>query len=132
RSFIRESCGLELRRGDAKTINFGLIYGMGVAKLARSLGLSRQEADEMFMNYHLAVPYAKETMSQCSDEASLLGFITTVMGRRSRFDLWEPSQWSENKYPPLPLHKAQQVYGFGIRRAMTHKALNRRLQGGAA
>lgn len=132
RRMILELTGVELIRSSAKNINFGLIYGMGQGKLGRTLGLSQQEAEGLFESYHAGAPFVKATMDACIQEASLLGYITTVMGRRSRFDLWEPFEWSRDKLPPLPLHRAQQSYGLMIKRAMTHKALNRRLQGGAA
>lgn len=124
--------GRKIDRKPIKNINFGLIYGMGVAKLARSLGLSEKEGRELFAAYHEAAPFAKATMEQCSNEAQAYGIITTVLGRRSRFDSWEPIEVDyDDRKPALPYHVALMRYGQ-IKRAMTHKALNRRLQGGAA
>jgi len=117
-------------RRPIKNINFGLIYGMGVAKLASDLGLTPQQGKELFAAYHRGVPFAKATMDQCSEEALRTGAITTILGRKSRFDLWEPTRWDANTVP-LPYERAIVTYG-SIRRAYTHKALNRRLQGSAA
>jgi DNA polymerase-1 len=122
--------GQKIDRKTIKNINFGLIYGMGVGKLARSLGLSEAEGKKLFAAYHEAAPFAKATMEACSNEANALGVISTVLGRRSRFDNWEPLAY-EDRRPGLPYHRALQQYGQ-IKRAGLHKALNRKLQGGAA
>lgn len=129
---VQDFTGQKIDRKPIKNINFGLIYGMGVDKLARSLGLSEREGRKLFAAYHEAAPFAKATMEQCSNEAQAYGIITTILGRRSRFDSWEPVEVDyKNRAIPLPYHKALMRYGQ-IKRAMTHKALNRRLQGGAA
>lgn len=122
----------EIDRKPIKTINFGLIYGMGIPKLLASLNLSETEGEAFFEAYHAAAPYAKATMEDCTDEANRFGMVTTIMGRRSRFDLWEPDQWNNGERSvALPYWQACQEYGE-IRRAMLHKALNRKLQGSAA
>ncbi len=118
------------RRKPTKTINFGLIYGMGTEKLGEDLNLTKQQSKELFAAYHAAVPFAKATMDAATKEAQDTGAITTILGRKSRFDLWEPLRWGEDTIA-LPLHEAILRYG-SIRRAHTHKALNRRLQGSAA
>lgn len=117
-------------RRPIKNINFGLIYGMGVDKLAGDLGLNRAEGKALFAAYHKGVPFAKATMDACAEEAQQSGIITTILGRRSRFDLWEPSRWGDDTVA-IPYEQAILRYG-SIRRAYTHKALNRRLQGSAA
>jgi DNA polymerase-1 len=117
-------------RKPIKTINFGLIYGMGAPKLARSLGLSPSVGKTLFGNYHRAVPFAKATMDFFSNEAKRTGIITTILGRKSRFDLWGPAEWEADS-PGLPLNAAILKYG-NVGRAYTHKALNRKLQGSAA
>jgi DNA polymerase I-like protein with 3'-5' exonuclease and polymerase domains len=117
-------------RRPIKNINFGLIYGMGVDKLSGDLGLTRTQGKELFAAYHKGVPFAKATMDACSGEAQTTGAITTFLGRKSRFDFWEPTKWNADTIP-LPYDQAIMRYG-SIRRAHTHKALNRRLQGSAA
>lgn len=124
--------GQHIDRKPIKNINFGLIYGMGQAKLSRSLGLSEKAGAALFAAYHEAAPFAKATMDACSAEAQATGTITTVLGRRSRFDFWEPLETNYvDRAAALPYQIAILKYGQ-IKRAMTHKALNRRLQGGAA
>jgi len=119
------------QRKPIKNINFGLIYGMGVDKLSRSLGMSAAEGKALFKLYHKAVPFAKKTMEWCADEAISTGVVRTIGGRCSRFDLWGPAGWGEGGIP-LPYGLAQAKYGNSIERAYTHKALNRKLQGSAA
>lgn len=129
---ILGSTGIELDRKPAKTINFGLIYGMGQDKLGRSLHLDSKATAQLFEAYHTGAPFAKATMAACSEEASLTGVIQTYLGRKSRFDLWEPGGWGrKEKAAALPLREALLRYGK-IKRAYVHKALNRKLQGSAA
>lgn len=126
---VKRITGLIIPRPKIKNINFGLLYGMGKAKLTQMLQIATREADEMFNAYHEGNPYVSATMDAAAREVNISGHITTIMGRRSRFDLWEPRDGSGNG---LPLEKAVMVYGQTIRRAHTHKAINRRLQGSAA
>jgi DNA polymerase I-like protein with 3'-5' exonuclease and polymerase domains len=119
-----------LDREPTKNINFGLLYGMGVPKLLRMLGIERGPGLRMFDAYHAGAPYVQDTMDATADEANRLGYVTTILGRRSRFDFWVPSDYNENAVP-LPLEQAVRQYGT-IKRAYLHKAINRRLQGSAA
>jgi DNA polymerase I-like protein with 3'-5' exonuclease and polymerase domains len=58
--------------------------------------------------------------------------MTTILGRRSRFDLFEPvGRYGDDRAPGLPFEQAVRFYGR-VQRGMTHKALNRKLQGSAA
>ncbi len=127
---IKQLTSFELARKPAKNINFGFIYGMGEGKLARSLGLDKKTATRLFEAYHTGIPFAKATMEATAAEAERLGYITTILGRRSRFDLWEPADWRGERKPGLPYTLAVQQYG-NVKRAYLHKALNRRLQGSA-
>lgn len=127
---ISTPAGRKEARRPIKNINFGLIYGMGVPKLSRDLGLTVKAGRSLFAAYHKAVPFAKNTAEACSNEAKAQGVITTILGRKSRFDLWGPAEYSEDSVG-LPLELALLKYGR-IERAYSHKALNRRLQGSAA
>ena len=130
---IYAQTGIKLDRKPAKTINFGLIYGMGKDKLGHSLHLNKRNTTHLFDAYHEGAPFARATMAACSDEALSTGIVKTVLGRRSRFDLWEPGGRGKNeKSRALPLREALYLYGANIRRAYAHKALNRKLQGSAA
>jgi DNA polymerase I-like protein with 3'-5' exonuclease and polymerase domains len=123
----------EIDRRQVKTINFGLTYGMGENKLQHSLNLSHSAAKGLFRAYHRGVPFVKATMQATMNEANKLGYITTVFGRRSRFDKWVQRDWSEDiEQISLPHSAALAKWGPNIQRAYIHKALNRRLQGSAA
>lgn len=122
-----------IERKPIKNINFGLLYGMGEPKLARQIGIAKDVAKQIFAAYHQGNPYVKATMDQASNEAQLHGFITTILGRRSRFNMWEPRQINYNdRARPLTYDLAIKNYGCDIQRCHTHKAINRRLQGSAA
>lgn len=133
RTLVHEQTSILLDRKPIKTINFGLIYGMGVPKLAASLGLTPAKGKELFAAYHRGAPFAKATMEACSAEANNTGVISTILGRRSRFDLWESGEWGDSGDDAFALPYDQAVRKWrNPRRAYTHKALNRRLQGSAA
>jgi DNA polymerase I-like protein with 3'-5' exonuclease and polymerase domains len=129
-AIIRELTGYELDRKPAKNINFGLIYGMGILKLLRTLGLDKREGKILFEAYHSALPYVRKTMEAIADEANRTGIITTILGRRSRFELYEPASYGVEG-PALPYELAIRRYGM-VKRAHIHKGLNRKLQGSAA
>jgi DNA polymerase I-like protein with 3'-5' exonuclease and polymerase domains len=117
-------------RKQAKDINLGLFYGMGKNKLAEQLGLEYEEAQELFKQYHSKVPFVKEINDYCVNRASNRGVIRTVLGRRCRFDKWEPNRYGISK--PLSYEDAFAEHGRAIRRAFTYKALNKLIQGSAA
>lgn len=129
-ALVEEKTGMFIERKPIKNINFGLIYGMGLDTLAKGLGLTKSKAKELFAAYFDAMDFAKPTMESAIAEAQATGVITTILGRKSRFNLWEPKGWGKRSFP-LPLEKAIMQYG-DVKRAETHKALNRRLQGSAA
>lgn len=130
---VYDKTALRIERGPIKNINFGLLYGMGKPKLARQIGVARDVADQLFAAYHAGAPYVQATMASAAEEAQSLGYITTIMGRRSRFDLWEPKRINyDDRDTALPYDAALRQYGSNIQRAFTHKAINRRLQGSSA
>lgn len=69
------------RRG-AKTINFGLIYGMGPQKLARELSISVNQAKEFIARYFEKLGTLKAFYETLVEDALLRGFVTTLAGRR--------------------------------------------------
>lgn len=127
---ILSTTGIDLIRGHVKNTNFGFIYGMGEPTLAAQIGINMAKAKELFTAYHTGAPYVKPTMDATMKETQTYGIITTILGRRSRFEMWEPSSFHDRR-PALPYDLALLKYGH-VKRAYTHKALNRRLQGSAA
>ena len=121
----------EIERGHVKGVNFGLIYGAQAAKIASMLKMTLQEAKAFLEVYHSAIPYAKATMDDAAAEANRDGYVTTILGRKSDFNLWVPEGARGKQHTPMPYDLAVSRYGL-IERAGLYKALNRRLQGGAA
>jgi len=118
-------------RSQAKTINLGLFYGMGKNKLQAELGLDKADAEELFQKYHSRVPFVKQLTYSVMERAQDSGRIRTLLGRRCRFNLWEPRQFGVHK--ALPKEEAEREHGPGmIKRAYTYKALNKLIQGSAA
>ena len=120
----------DIPRSAAKTINLGLFYGMGKAKLQAELGVSKDKAEELFSIYHSRVPFVKSLTKSVSNRAQQRGQIRTLLGRLCRFHLWEPNTFGMHK--ALPFEQAVQEHGPGIKRAYTYKALNKLIQGSAA
>jgi len=120
----------EIPRGQAKTINLGLFYGMGKNKLQAELGVSKDKAEDLFRQYHTKVPFVKKLMDNVMRRAQDSGKIRTLLGRLCRFHLWEPNQFGIHK--ALPHDAALLEHGPGIKRAYTYKALNKLIQGSAA
>jgi DNA polymerase I-like protein with 3'-5' exonuclease and polymerase domains len=117
-------------RSQAKTINLGLFYGMGKNKLQAELGVSKEDANDLFRLYHDKVPFVKMLMESVMRRAQDKGRVRTLLGRRCRFNLWEPNQFGIHK--ALSHEDALAEHGPGIKRAFTYKALNKLIQGSAA
>ena len=141
-----------ISRTQAKTINLGLFYGMGKAKLQAELGLStKAEAENLFNQYHDNVPFVKELMTFTSKLANQNGYIKTLLGRKCRFDKWEVDEFRMGTMStPMTKEEATQKFIDGwlakypqadverlkqdpkIKRCFTYKALNKLIQGSAA
>ncbi|MDR3054612.1 MAG: DNA polymerase I [Zoogloeaceae bacterium] len=70
------------QRRVAKTINFGLIYGMSAFGLARNLGLERGAAQHYIERYFTRYPGVARYMERARADAHANGFVTTLFGRR--------------------------------------------------
>ena len=125
---VADMAGIE--RKQAKTINLGLMYGMGKNKLMAELGLMKDSAEKLIQQYHKRAPFVKALMDNVSRKANDRGKIRTLLGRACHFDLWQPVQFGV--YKPLPLEQARKEYDEPLKRAFTYKALNRLIQGSAA
>ena len=152
----------EIPRSQAKTINLGLFYGMGKAKLQAELGVSKEKAEELFRQYHNKVPFVKQLTNRIMNIAQNKGMVRTLLRRRCRFPKYEPvlkgSDWG-TYVPPEDHERIKELQAMGpylkdlednvikdkdgnpkknywhnnaLRRAFTYKALNRLIQGSAA
>ena len=123
----------KIPRGKAKTINLALMYGMGQTRLAESLDVPVEEAKGLIHQYHQQVPFVKELMDSVQRHVGGpmgSGFVRSLLGRKCRFNLWEPNLFVTSK--ALPLEQATIEYGNNIKRAYTYKSLNRLIQASAA
>jgi DNA polymerase I-like protein with 3'-5' exonuclease and polymerase domains len=118
-----------ISRKEAKIINLGLSYGMGKDKLTKQLGISAEEAELLFDQYHKRVPFIRGLRDSASRMGANRGFVKTILGRKCRFNLYEPF---DRREMPYPIEKAMDVYGGRLKRAYTYKAMNRLIQGSAA
>lgn len=135
-----------IERKPAKTINLGLSYGMGGAKLCKKLGLptvtyeaygkmrekAGPEGQEILDKYYAAVPFVKELSDHYTGVAKRDGQIRTLAGRLCRFGLWGVKYGSGRTYPTYDEAVKNSGPGSKIERAMTYQALNRKIQGGSA
>jgi DNA polymerase-1 len=76
-----EEVNSDMRR-KAKTVNFGIIYGVSAFGLAGQLAISRTEAKEIIDQYFVEFPKVKTYMDTCVHKAQELGYVETVLGRR--------------------------------------------------
>jgi len=72
----------KIQRGQAKTVNFGIIYGQGAFALAEQTGLSRSEAKKMIDSYYETYPRLKEYMAEQVKKAQDFGYVQTILGRK--------------------------------------------------
>lgn len=133
----------QVSRKEAKTVNFGIIYGMGIDKLCLGLGRSRQEGEKILDEYHRRIPFVKHMLSLAARTAESRGYVKTILGRRRRFSLYEPADWilSKKVSPSIKERMVEIVNEArlenpgirpGVRRAGTHRALNAVIQGSSA
>ncbi len=102
----------EMRR-QAKTINFGIIYGQGAFSLAKQLGVARKVAEEFIASYKERHAGAMAYLDSCVRHAEAHGYVTTLMGRR------------------LPIPDIKSTNG-NIRAFAQRNAINYPIQGSAA
>jgi len=122
-----------INRKLAKTIGLGVMYGMGYKKMAVDLDISPMEAKKMLKEFREKVPFMQGMLEAVMNRANEVGTIRTFLGRKCRFDFWEPSYFSPGVYnKPMLLKEANAEYGTSLKRAGTYKALNRLIQGTAA
>lgn len=101
-----------MSRANAKIINLGLSYGMGILKLSKALDCDSKEATRMRELYFEYMPYLKELNDKCKSAMGRKKYIKTLMGRKS---------WTDKP-----------AWVNGELRSFEWKALNKLIQGSAA
>lgn len=74
------------KRGVAKTVNFGLLYGMGQKKLSDTLGITTKEAKEIIEKYFFSFPTVRSYFRSIVDASKEYGYVETLLKRRRYFD----------------------------------------------
>lgn len=125
----QQSEEIQNNRRPIKNTNFGLLYGQQEKSLSYKLGMAPEKAKGFFQAYHEGAPYVAATMADIAAEAERYGFVTTLLGRRIRFDLWEPRGFNKDRLPALPYKAALAAYGSFIQLAGLYRAVNYKFQG---
>ena len=120
-----------ISRKEAKTIGLGLMYGMGIAKLADSLDISPDQAKALKKKYNDNVQFLNNIIVRATRYTEQNGFINTLLGRRCRFELWENKDFYDKRM--MSYENAKKTWAWTeMKRAGTYRALNRLIQGSAA
>lgn len=147
----------KLPRTKAKDVNFAKAFGAGKVKFAEMTGMTIEEAEATMAQYDQELPFISRLSEFCQKRADAKGFIRMLDGARGRFDTWEP-RWvdykkvreanarameegkSLPKIHPCSYEEARERasdkdhpwFGGRLKRAKTHKAMNKLIQGSAA
>lgn len=127
-----------IERKPAKDLSLGICYGEGIDKIARDLHKTVDESKKIKDVFNNANPFVLDMANCAMDKASRTGFIVTLLGRRSRFNLWEPvDSWALKRegvdVTPVSFQQAADKWpGKEYKRAYTYKSLNRLIQGSSA
>lgn len=121
----------DFRRRPVKNVNFGLLYGQSQPSLAAKTAMyfgGSFDTDGFFKAYFEGAPYVKPTMKHIGEEVQKYGYVTTILGRRIRFNMWEPAGYGR-RGEPLPYEQALRTYGSPLRRAFEYRGVNYKFQG---
>jgi DNA polymerase I-like protein with 3'-5' exonuclease and polymerase domains len=139
-----------LGRRHAKDCNFAKAFGAGIPKFATMISKPLEEAATIMGTYDTELPFVSQLNKLCARLAEKRGYIVMYDGARSHFDQWESKwlpkeEWKRGRDEgwamwPCDFEEAQERAsteghpwkGRQLRRAYTHKAMNRRIQGNAA
>jgi DNA polymerase-1 len=139
-------------RNLAKTINLGIMYGMGIGKLAQTLGdIPFKEAKTLRNEYDEKVPFIRALASAVMEAASSRSEVRTMLGRKCRFPMRELKGYSKTMKKPISAEKLeerwqdilntpeesrddnwQSMNPVKYQVAFVYKALNRLIQASAA
>ena len=139
-----------LDRKPAKDTNFAKAFGAGVPKFASMINRTVEEARAIYEQYDREMPFVSRLSQFCEARAQKRGYLRLLDGARAHFNAWEPRwrDWRREKEAAargLPLGACSREearrrsedpshpwHGERVRRAWTHKSMNRLIQGSAA
>lgn len=147
-NLVRDMTGLTRKR--AKDCNFAKAFGAGIPKFAEMAGMTLDEAKATMGQYDEKLPFVARFGAAAKAKADERGYVILLDGYRARFDQWECSwlekeEWDRARQEGQPIDpctreeaerrradKNHVWHQKRIRRAKTHKAGNRVIQGSAA
>ncbi|MGB7380749.1 MAG: DNA polymerase I [Rivularia sp. (in: cyanobacteria)] len=116
----------------AKTINFGVIYGMGSLRFSRSTGIDKNLANEFIKRFYSRYPKVFEFLEGLKKQAISQGYVETILGRRRYVDFTSRNLQNNKNVPPeeIDLSKLKNIgaYDAGLLRS----AANAPIQGSSA
>jgi DNA polymerase-1 len=129
--FEKEDISADERRL-AKTINFGVIYGMGSLKFARSTGVDKVNANEFIKRFNSRYPKVFEYLEGVKKQAITQGYVETILGRRRYVDFTNDSlRKLKNSNPEnIDLSKLKNLGAFDA--GLLRSAANAPIQGSSA
>jgi DNA polymerase I-like protein with 3'-5' exonuclease and polymerase domains len=133
---IQANTGLELGRKAIKCCNFAIAFSGGKATVAQLLGIPLEDAERLVEQYHSGLPFVKATTNHAAQVAQQRGYIKGILGRKHRFERWEPRAWDKRKKYKLYSDKAALMQEMktdnesDVVRAFTHLSINRLCQDG--
>ncbi len=86
------------KRNIAKSINFGLLYGMGSRKLAETIGVTPKEAKKYIESYFQSFPTVQSYLESIIDFSKKEGFVKTLLGRKRYFNYNEANAFIKASY----------------------------------
>jgi DNA polymerase I len=116
----------------AKTINFGVIYGMGSLRFSRSTGVDKNLANEFIKRFYTRYPKIFEYLEGVKKQAISKGYVETIIGRRRYFDFTTDSlrKLKNSKPEDIDLSKLKNLGNFDA--GLLRSAANAPIQGSSA
>lgn len=85
-------------RNDAKTVNFGIIYGKEAYGFSKDFNISEEEAQKFIDGYFLQFPTVQTRIEKCRQQVAKYGYVTNISGRKRRFPGFkEMSKWEQKR-----------------------------------
>lgn len=125
-AFLEKVTGLPY--DTCKMLVLGMSYGMGVSAMAVKLGISEERCLQVRDQFNEKTPYIRLLFDRCVAKVEREGELRTILGRKMRFDWWTDGEETIKGYDKA----AAMLKTRRLKRAFTHKAMNRLIQGGSA
>ena len=119
--FLQESLP-SVEYSTIKNLYLGRCYGMGINKMAHTIGTDPEECRRILRELDAKAPFIGLLDERVKSAVSRRGYLRTLLGRKRRFTTWECPHTG----------RTSRTRKAGYRRAYTHKALNALIQGSAA